>query len=112
MAKKKATNRKPADSGELMTLQTASIEYAKHRRKLGISHPKIGPSTLRVCCARGKLRAVKLGKTWLVTRREIQRLAKTNLGPGPGGRPRQGMPGAVVPARDQAKRKKKRRSNA
>lgn len=38
----------------------------------------VQPGTLRVQIAKGKLKAKKLGRDWLVTEREIERYAKEN----------------------------------
>jgi len=77
------------DKQELLTLAQASKVYEKHRRRLGISHPNIAAGTLRLYCGAGKVKCRKYGKTWFMLREDIEAFAESNLGPGPGGVPRE-----------------------
>jgi excisionase family DNA binding protein len=76
------------NDGDIIALAGAIAVYGSHRRKLGIEHPEISREMLRKHCADGRLPAIKLGKTWLVTRGDVKRFAERNYGPGPGGVPR------------------------
>lgn len=79
---------KDRDDVDMMALAEAVAVYVGHRTKLGIEHPDISAAMLRVHCSHGRLPAIKLGKTWLVTRGDVKRFAERNYGPGPGGVPR------------------------
>lgn len=76
---------KKEDNNRLLTLTEASELYEAHRRRLGIDHPQIASTTLKVYCWQGKLRAEKYGKMWLVRPTDVLRFAEHNPGPGPGG---------------------------
>ena len=68
------------DPDELLTLKQVAQE-------LGID-----TSRLRRLAARGALRAQKLGKTWITTRRDVDAFAVTERPRGwPRGRPRPGL---------------------